>query len=189
MKIRPVVAIVVLAMLALSIVNIRSVQNQRVIPPTSMADRVLTGMTHGAFVWTDRQGGLHKAKITQAEYDALPLKPPSAGLTDAAWADILARPGFWKAAGGRETLNTPSGEPVRGTARRSPSGVITIYTGDDLDIGIAPKIHIPSGEYTGTYPSITTNRSQCGTNIVKGVWEGNLDEACARNSRRADARN
>lgn len=162
----------------------------RPIPSVPLTVAVRTGSTHATLVWIDSKGVSHKERITEAAYAAIPNAgaPPMPATftgTQRQWSDTWTN-GLAYAAGGRPTLTTPSGEPVMGTSERVPAtGRVTLYTGDDIDVGVAPSVTLESTQYTGTFPAISTVAARCGIVVIAGVIQaGTLNETCARNSSR-----
>lgn len=165
----------------------------KAIPRTDLVVPVRAGSTHAAIVWIDSGGVLHKEKITQAAYAAIPAagappRPSTFTGTAVEWVRTWTGPGTqadprkaW-AVGGRPTLTTSSGEPELGTVERDPvTGRVLVYTGEDIDAGLAPTLGLAATEYVGVFPVISTVAAKCGLTIIAGqIQPGNLNVACSR---------
>lgn len=165
-------------------------QAVRPLPQRPVDPLVLTGGTHGAMIWQTFDGVWHKERITQEQYNSLPSpmpKPMTFTGTDQEWMDLLIA-GKVKAFGGRPTVSTPTGEPVLGTMQvtNAVRGTrYTLYTGDDLDLGQAPRLVLTPEEVSGTFPEISTIEPVCGVTITNRIiQQSNLNVNCAQNSLR-----
>lgn len=159
------------------------------IPRTTLTPTVRTGFTHGVVVWIDNAGVRHKEQITQAQYLAIgngaPPQPTAFVGTAQDWITLWRTPFRAWALGGRPSLNTITAEPVLGSAELEPlTSRVHIYTGDDLDTGLAPELVLLPGEYTGVFPNISTSTARCGLTVTNGqIQPGNLNVACSNTTR------